>query len=79
MPWWATSATCLVGVREDIKVEISHDGVLVNPAGDIVVAAFQDDQTLVRAHARLGVVVGKPVQPDGTGVVQPFATADWTT
>jgi HK97 family phage major capsid protein len=67
-----------IGVRQDITVDISTDGVLLNPDDTIAVSAFQDDATLIRCHARFGCAVGKPVQPDGSGVVEPFKAADWS-
>jgi hypothetical protein len=68
----------VVGVRQDIEIETSRDGVLQDAAGEIIANAFEQDLTLVRAHSRFAVAVGKPVQPDGSGAVVPFATADWT-
>ena len=68
----------VIGVREDINFDISTDGVLANPAGDIQVSAFQDDQTLIRVVFRAGCVVAKPLQADGTGQATAFALADWT-
>ena len=66
-----------VGVRQDLQVDISSDGVLLDDEGDVAISAFQDDQTLIRVHARFGCAVGKPVGEDGSPV-EPFATADWT-
>jgi HK97 family phage major capsid protein len=66
-----------IGIREDIAVDISNDGVLLDEAGEVVVSAFQDDQTLIRVHARFGAAVGKPVGPDGSPI-EPFKAADWT-
>jgi hypothetical protein len=48
-----------VGVCEDVTVDVSKDGVLLDDAGAVQVSAFQDDQTLVRCHARFGVALGR--------------------
>lgn len=64
-------------IRRDITVETSRDGVLTDDDGTIVANAFQDDVTLVRAHARFAVAVGKPISASGDPIV-PFATAQWT-
>jgi HK97 family phage major capsid protein len=51
----------IVGVRQDIRVETSTDGVIADATGKVLVSAFQDDQVLMRVYARLGYVIGKPV------------------
>lgn len=68
----------VIGIREDIQVDLSADGVLTDPAGAVVVNAFQDDSTLMRAYMRVGMVVGLPLGPDGATVVKPLALADHT-
>ena len=68
----------LVGIREDIRFDVSEEGVLVDDAGVIQVSAFQDDMTLVRIYMRLGVVIGTPVKADGSGPADAFVTVDWT-
>jgi hypothetical protein len=50
----------VIGVREDVNVAISKEGVLVDEEGDIAISAFQDDQTVVRIYARFGVAVATP-------------------
>ena len=65
-------------MREDITFDLSTDGVLANPAGDIQVSAFQDDMTLVRVVFRAGCVLAKPLQADGSGQAKACALADWT-
>jgi HK97 family phage major capsid protein len=70
-------AQLLVGIREDVTFDLSSDGVLVDPAGDVVVSAFQDDQTLARIYLRVAVAVAQPVGPGGSPIV-PFEFADWT-
>jgi hypothetical protein len=68
----------LVGVREDIRFEMSTEGILQDDTGAIVVNAFQDDVTLLRAFMRVGIAIGKPIQPDGSGATVPFEFTDWT-
>jgi hypothetical protein len=67
----------VIGVRQDISVETSRDGVLTDDDGAIIANAFQDDVTLIRAHARFACAIGKPVGASGAPIV-PFATAKWT-
>ena len=67
----------VIGVRQDISVETSRDGVLTDDDGTIIANAFQDDVTLIRAHARFACAIGKPVGASGAPIV-PFATAKWT-
>lgn len=68
----------IVGVRQDIRYELSEDGVIADAAGKVLISAFQDDQVLMRVYMRLGVVLVKPRTSDGTpGGSQPsvpFAT-----
>lgn len=75
----------IVGVRQDLRVETSTDGTIVDALGKVLVSAFQDNQVLMKVFMRLGYVIGKPVSrrtgspasPFGlvksTGVVTPFA------
>jgi HK97 family phage major capsid protein len=70
--------TCLiVGLREDMRFDISNDGVIRNPTtGAVTVSAFQDDVAIMRVYMRVGAVLGRPVlnKPDGTqGLGDPFA------
>jgi hypothetical protein len=72
---WKTSL--LVGLRQDVRFDLSSDGVLLDPDGNVVISAFQDDVTLLRVFIRVGVAIGTPVGPDGTPV-KPFQAASWT-
>jgi Phage capsid family len=69
----------LVGIREDISFDLSDSATLTDGAGNVVVSAFEQDVTAMRAYMRVAVAIAQPVQPDGTGVVDPFEFADWTT
>jgi hypothetical protein len=67
----------VIGIRRDVSIETSRDGVLTDDDGTIIANAFQDDVTLIRAHARFACAIGKPVGASGAPIV-PFATAKWT-
>jgi HK97 family phage major capsid protein len=67
----------LVAVREDLTVEFSDSAVLTDASGGIVLSAFESDQTVGRFRMRLGVLLGKPVAPDGTGVIEPLQAVTW--
>jgi Phage capsid family len=69
----------VVGIREDVRFELSTEGVLTDAAGTVLVNAFQDDSTLMRAYMRIGLAVGAPLGPDGTTVLRPLALAETTT
>jgi Phage capsid family len=69
----------LVGIREDISFDLSDSAVLTDGAGTIVVSAFEEDVTAMRAYMRVAVAIAQPVQPDGSGATVPFEFADWTT
>lgn len=68
----------VVGIREDIRYDLSEDGVLTDGAGAVTVNAFQDDSTLMRAYMRVGIVVGTPLGADGSTVQKPLALAATT-
>jgi HK97 family phage major capsid protein len=62
----------IVGVRQDIRVETSTDGVIADAAGKVLVSAFQDDSVLMRVYARVGYVIGVPVSRRASGPAFPF-------
>ena len=65
----------ILGVRQDIRYQMSSEGVLVDDDGRVIVSAFQDNATLLKVWARFGfgiVLPGTPRMPDGAN---PFATA----
>jgi HK97 family phage major capsid protein len=66
----------VLGLREDMRFDISTEGVLRNPAnGQVTVSAFQDDVSIMRVYMRLGYAIGRPVvnRPNGTqGLGNPF-------
>jgi HK97 family phage major capsid protein len=67
----------VIGLREDMRFDLSEHGVLTNPTTRAVqVSAFEQDMVLMRVYMRLGYAVGRPVanRPDGTqGLGTPFA------
>jgi hypothetical protein len=68
-----------IGIREDVTFGRSTDGVLFDDAGALVASAFQDNVTLVKVYARIGVAIGQPMMP-GPGsqpLVNPFVTCEW--
>jgi HK97 family phage major capsid protein len=73
----AFETSLIIGVRRDIAFELSTDGVLTDETGEIVVNAFQDDSTLMRAFMRLGCVIGLPVGPGGDPI-EPFRFVSFT-
>jgi len=66
----------VIGIRQDIRFDLSDSAILQDGAGAIIANAFQDDLVAMRAYMRLGAAIGTPLTPDGPG--QPFATAQWT-
>jgi HK97 family phage major capsid protein len=66
----------LMGVRQDITYDTSLDGIIADATGKVLVSAFQDDQVLMRVHARFGCVVAKPVTPRAPAGAKPFALAN---
>jgi hypothetical protein len=69
----------VIGIREDISIELSSEGVLLDDTGAIQVTAFQDDVTLARVHMRVACVIGTPMKADGSGPADAFVAVDWTT
>src|SRR5262245_31191120 len=67
-----------IGIREDVTYGRSTDGVLLDGTGAIIANAFQDNVTLIKIYIRLGCAIGRPLNPDGSGQVNPFSVADWT-
>lgn len=81
---WKTSAgeiivgdwsKLVVGVRQDIRFDMSTEATIFDDAGALVHSAFQDDVTIMRAYIRVGVALGKPVNTKGTKS-EPFVIID---
>lgn len=66
----------VVGVRQDIRYELSTDGVLTDGDGVVTANAFQDDLTLMRVYMRVGVAIGRPRNRAGA-LTKPFALAEF--
>jgi HK97 family phage major capsid protein len=63
----------VVGVRQDMRFDVSDTAVITDSSGaNVLINAFQDDQVIMRVHMRLGYVVGKPINRKGVATV-PFA------
>lgn len=67
----------VVGIRQDIRYELSTEGVLTDGAGVVTANAFQDDLTLMRVYMRVGAAIGIPVNRAGNPT-SPFALAEFT-
>jgi HK97 family phage major capsid protein len=66
----------VVGIRSDIRFELSNEGVLTDGAGVVTANAFQDDLTLMRVYMRVGAAIGRPVNRAGL-LTKPFALAEF--
>ena len=65
----------VVGVRADVAFDLSESGVISDPdTGAVLVNAFQQDTTLMRAYWRVALTYVQPLGPDGTPVA-PLALA----
>ncbi len=68
----------VIGVRQDIRFEMSDSAILQDATGAIIANAFQDDLVAMRVYLRMGAAIGRPVASDGTPS-EPFSLVDWTT
>jgi hypothetical protein len=66
----------VIGIRQDIRFDLSDSAILQDNTGAIIANAFQDDLIAMRAYMRLGVAIGKPLTDGGS--VDAFKTAKWT-
>jgi HK97 family phage major capsid protein len=65
----------VVGVRADVTFDLSEHGVITDAtSGAVLLNAFQQDSTLMRAYWRVALTYVKPLGPEGTPVV-PLALA----
>jgi HK97 family phage major capsid protein len=65
----------ILGVRSDIRYELSNQGVIVDSAGVVKVSAFQDNQTLLKAWGRFAFTIVRPVTRRCPNGATPFAKA----
>lgn len=67
----------VIGLREDMRFDISTEGVIRSSSGEITVSAFQDDVAIMRVFMRLGAVIGTPIVhlPDSDEVTEGTAFA----
>lgn len=65
----------IIGVRQDIRYAMSSEGVIADGTGNVVVSAFQDNQTLMKVWARYGVAIIRPAtrRRPTTPYANPFA------
>jgi hypothetical protein len=67
----------IAGLRQDVRYELSTDGVITDATGKVIVNAFQADSTLMRAYLRAGLAVANPIGSDGAAT-KPLALASVT-
>lgn len=66
----------VIGIRQDIRFDLSDTAILQDAAGAIIANAFQEDLVAMRAYIRVGAAIGVPIGPYGAG--QAWSMADWT-
>jgi hypothetical protein len=60
----------VVGIRADVAFDLSEHGVITDATtGAVLLNAFQQDSTLLRAYWRVALTYVKPLGPDGTPIV----------
>jgi len=65
----------VVGIRQDMRVEMFREGVIQDGAGAIVANLLQEDRAAVRLTFRAGYATANPVRRTETGNVQSFPFA----
>jgi HK97 family phage major capsid protein len=50
----------IIGVRQDIRYQMSSEGVIADDGGAVKISAFQDNMTLMKVWARYGCVIMRP-------------------
>lgn len=65
----------MIGMRQDIRYEVSNTAVLTNADGTVALNAFQDNQTVIKAWMRLAVGIVRPRTVRTPGGAIPFARA----
>jgi hypothetical protein len=68
----------VIGIRQDIRFDLSDSAILQDAAGAIIANAFQDDLVAMRAYMRLGAAIGRPLDPETGTAVDAFANVKWT-
>ena len=66
----------VIGVRQDIRFEMSTDFVIADATGKVLVSGFQDNQTALKVWARYGAAILHPVTRAHPAGALPFAKAD---
>jgi hypothetical protein len=67
----------IIGLRQDIRFDMSDSAILQDGTGDIIANAFQDDLVAMRCYMRLGAAIGSPLNAQGE-TTDPFVNVDWT-
>jgi Phage capsid family len=57
----------VIGIREDIKMEIFHTGVISDDTGKVVLNLLSQDTSALRATFRVGYLLAKPATDFGIG------------
>jgi HK97 family phage major capsid protein len=65
----------ILGVRQDIRYDLSNQAVVADDAGNVVISAWQDNTTLMKVWARFAFVVVRPVTRRCPNGATPFAKA----
>jgi hypothetical protein len=67
----------IIGLRQDIRFDMSDSAILQDGAGEIIANAFQDDLVAMRCYMRLGAAIGSPLNAQGD-TTDAFVNVDWT-
>jgi HK97 family phage major capsid protein len=65
----------IIGVRSDIRYDLSNQAVVADDSGNVVISAWQDNTTLMKVWARFACVVVRPVTRRCPQGATPFAKA----
>lgn len=57
----------VIGIREDVRMEVFNTGVISDENGKVVLNLLQNDTSAIRATFRVGALLAKPVTDYGTG------------
>jgi HK97 family phage major capsid protein len=63
----------VIGVRQDMRVEVFREGVVSDDTGKVVLNLMQQDSAALRATGRFAFQVGTPVTLSAGGTRYPFA------
>jgi HK97 family phage major capsid protein len=69
----------IVGIRQDVSFTLSNSAVVIDDTGKVLLSAFQQDTTILRAVFRVAFATATPVterDPGAAGTPYPFAILD---